>query len=353
MDSEKKAVTVSVAMCTYNGERFLQQQLDSLASQTRQPDEVVVCDDCSTDNTVAILDRWAESVPFSVRIIRNQSNLGCFHNFENALKNVEGDVVFLADQDDVWHSNKIEVMLNVFEKNPNVGLVFHNTNVIDAAGNDLGLDEVELRGAWRLTTYMRQLSPNLDKHPITSGCCSAIRRTIIQKILPLEELFGHDGWIYLFAPAFADVVTIPDKLISYRCHDSNISVRADLNEQIHHFDQYVRDYYKNEVYLFLTSDQFKEPFLKRVEQAEDSVYKIRLLKYYNQTQSRIKRRELIQRNLFIYSPLFVYELLTFNYWRGFQPMKCIGYDFWTGLKNAFNPDSWKGLLRRLGIGHKS
>ena len=344
--------TVSIAMCTYNGEQFLQQQLDSLSSQTRLPDEVVVCDDCSTDKTVEILYQWAKNAPFTVRVIQNESNLGCNRNFENALKNVTGDIVFLADQDDIWHSNKIEVMLKVFERKPNVGLVFHNSDVIDSNGNSLGLDEVKLRGSWRLTSFMRQISPNLDKHPIMSGCCCAIRGALIPKLLPIEVCYGYDVWIYFIMPAFADIVTITDKLISYRFHGSNISIRSDLDEQVHHFDQYVRDYYKNEVNIFLTCDKDKEPFLKRLETVEDSAFKTRLLKYYYNTQRRIKCRELIQRNICIYFPLFIYELLTLNYWRGFQPFKCIAYDFMTGLKHSFNPKSWRGLFRRLGLGGK-
>ena len=99
--SNVKSSTVSVALCTYNGERFLQEQLDSIAMQTWTPDEVVVGDDGSSDSTLEILERWKQSVPFSVRIERNERNLGFAKNFESTLSRCTGDVVFLCDQDDV------------------------------------------------------------------------------------------------------------------------------------------------------------------------------------------------------------------------------------------------------------
>jgi glycosyltransferase involved in cell wall biosynthesis len=99
---------ISVALCTYNGERFLHQQLDSIAMQTRLPDELVVCDDRSTDRTLAIVREFAASAPYPVRVFENQANLGFAANFEGAIRRCDGDLIALSDQDDVWYPTRLE-----------------------------------------------------------------------------------------------------------------------------------------------------------------------------------------------------------------------------------------------------
>ena len=339
--------TVSLAMCTYNGERFLQQLLDSLASQTRKPDEVVVCDDCSTDNTVAILKRWAENVPFKVRFIINDENLGYTKNFEKVLHYVTGDIIFLCDQDDVWLPHKIETILNVFDSNAEIGLVYHNTKVIDESGNDLQCDEVKLRGNWRLSDYPRQLSPNLIKHPIMSGCCMAIRSELLKKMFPVEPYMLHDVWIYLYAPAFADVYTINEPLILYRYHGNNASLSSDWEKQIHRYDWNLKNYYKNETYISIKSDLQTSYYQKKLEQLEDSPRKKKLLNYYFYHKNRIRNRERIQRNFIVFSPLFVYELITLKYFYGPNPFKSMCYDLITGLINSFKIGNWAMFYKRF------
>ena len=98
---------ISIALCTYNGEKFLREQLDSFSVQTRLPDEVVVGDDCSTDRTVEILEEWAKTAPFRVEIVRNPQNLGYEKNFEQTMLRCTGDVIFPSDQDDVWLPEKL------------------------------------------------------------------------------------------------------------------------------------------------------------------------------------------------------------------------------------------------------
>src|SRR5215217_2190591 len=100
---------ISIAMATYNGAGYLQEQLESFLSQTRQPDELIVCDDGSGDATLDILERFRQSVPFAVQIHRNETRLGFTKNFEKALLKCSGDLVFLSDQDDVWFAPKVAV----------------------------------------------------------------------------------------------------------------------------------------------------------------------------------------------------------------------------------------------------
>lgn len=100
-------LSISVAMCTYNGSAFLQEQLDSIAAQTRLPDELVICDDGSSDSTVDIVERFAHGVSFRVQLFRNPQNLGSTRNFEQAMRLCTGDLIALSDQDDVWMPEKL------------------------------------------------------------------------------------------------------------------------------------------------------------------------------------------------------------------------------------------------------
>src|SRR5919199_6162917 len=119
---------VSVAMCTYNGERYLQEQLDSIAAQTCLPDELVVCDDRSSDRTLEIIQIFKSKVSFPVHLHINPENLGTIKNFEKAISLCTGDIIVLSDQDDVWKPHKVETILQAFAKNTKAGYVFSNAD---------------------------------------------------------------------------------------------------------------------------------------------------------------------------------------------------------------------------------
>ncbi len=111
-------------MATYNGVKYLQEQLDSFATQTILPDELVVVDDCSTDNTIAILNNFKDKAPFKTIIIKNDKNLGSTKSFEKAATKATGDLIFFSDQDDFWKPNKIELFQKAMEQDSNIGLVY-------------------------------------------------------------------------------------------------------------------------------------------------------------------------------------------------------------------------------------
>jgi glycosyltransferase involved in cell wall biosynthesis len=107
----------SIVMATYNGEKYLSEQLDSFCKQSVLPDELVVSDDNSKDATKEIILNFAKTAPFKVLFVENNHNSGVVKNFENALKHAKGDIIFFSDQDDYWLSNKIEKYMSVFEEN--------------------------------------------------------------------------------------------------------------------------------------------------------------------------------------------------------------------------------------------
>src|SRR5690349_20095217 len=122
---------ISVAMCTYNGARFLPEQLESIAAQTRLPGELVVCDDRSTDESAEIVRDFARRSPFSVRLEINQENLGSTKNFEKAIGLCQGEIIALADQDDVWHGQKLSCLAGVLENDDRIGAVFSDAELIE------------------------------------------------------------------------------------------------------------------------------------------------------------------------------------------------------------------------------
>ena len=113
-------------MCTYNGAEFLQAQLESILAQTRPPDEIVVCDDGSTDDTEAVLKRFSGLV-----LHLNKQNLGSVKNFEQAIGLCTGDIIALSDQDDVWREDKLHSIEQAFRKTPTAGLVFSDAEIVD------------------------------------------------------------------------------------------------------------------------------------------------------------------------------------------------------------------------------
>ncbi len=125
---------ISVALCTYNGERFLQKQLDSIANQTRLPDEMVVCDDRSTDRTVAMVREFQASASWPVRVFENEHNLGSAANFERAIGLCSGDLIALSDQDDIWYPNRLARSEQELTAHAEAGLVFSDADVIDDQG---------------------------------------------------------------------------------------------------------------------------------------------------------------------------------------------------------------------------
>jgi len=113
---EGPRATVSVALCTYNGAAYLGEQLDSIVAQSRPPDELVVCDDGSTDGTVGLLQAFVPEAPFPVRLYRNERNRGFAKNFERAISLCTGDFIALSDQDDVWKPEKLARLATALAK---------------------------------------------------------------------------------------------------------------------------------------------------------------------------------------------------------------------------------------------
>jgi glycosyltransferase involved in cell wall biosynthesis len=211
-------------MCTYNGAEFLSAQLESIASQSRQPDEIVICDDGSTDETQSVLKNFADASSLRVVVHSNPQNLGSVKNFERAIQLCTGDVIALSDQDDVWREDKLQSIETAFARSDRTGLVFSDAEIVDEQLNPLGRrmwDEVGFDShKQKLLANGRALDVLITGWTVT-GATMAFRSNYKNLSLPIPNNIQmiHDGWIALTVAAVADVVTIDEPLIKYRQHE--------------------------------------------------------------------------------------------------------------------------------------
>ncbi|MDI2099420.1 glycosyltransferase family 2 protein [Ruicaihuangia caeni] len=217
--------SVSVALCTYNGERYVDEQVRSILSQSRLPDEVVVADDGSTDQTLAIIRVAFEGS--SVRLVvlePEESPLGVTANFERAVRACSGDLIALCDQDDVWHFDRLDRALREFDQSPRLLLQHSDARLTDADGRPLGVTlfeglsispaELELIGHGRaFDAYLRR--------NLATGATVVFRRSLLEAALPFPREWVHDEWLAIMAAAIGTTQALEAQLIDYRQHGSN------------------------------------------------------------------------------------------------------------------------------------
>ena len=215
--------SVSVALCTYNGARFLDAQLESISAQSRQVDEVVVADDGSTDATLELIETRRATLP-GLRILTPTSHLGVARNFERAISETTGDVVLLSDQDDVWHPDRIASALDTFDRDRSVLLVHGDARLIDDAGEVLDgslLDWLRVDDATRARLRAGDSFAPLLRRNLITGATIAIRRELLASALPIPEGWLHDEWLAIIAASQGATRLLSDEVIDYRLHGAN------------------------------------------------------------------------------------------------------------------------------------
>lgn len=213
--------TLSVALCTYQGAAHLGEQLASLAAQTRRPDEVVVGDDGSTDDTVDLLEHFAEGAAFPLRVVHHQ-RLGASANFAATIAHCRGDLIALCDQDDRWHPERLAVGEAALEAASEAHLAFSNAALVDDAGDALDRTLWGSLGVGRATMAALRADPlaTLLRRPVITGCTVTFRRSLLEVAHPFPFGGGlqHDRWLALCAASLGPLVAIEDTLVDYRIH---------------------------------------------------------------------------------------------------------------------------------------
>ena len=231
-------------MATYNGERFLEQQLLSLQKQTRTVDEVIIMDDCSTDQTTVIVTEFIQKHQLdNWKFCTNKTNQGFIGNFFNAIEETTGDIIFFCDQDDEWFADKIEKMTEIMEKNPNILALNSAVKLIDEEGKSLDIKQKKgycneniLHKALETNTLTEFSFEYIVKTNISPGCTMCIRKELKEKALKykekcIEAKFPHDWFMNLIASMEKGTYFFNKPFTGYRMHGNNtIGVNTQVDE---------------------------------------------------------------------------------------------------------------------------
>jgi glycosyltransferase involved in cell wall biosynthesis len=278
----KQAPLVSVALCTYNGAKYLAEQLDTLVNQTYTSIEIIVVDDCSTDETFAILTSYALKYP-QFKVYQNENNLGFTANFERAVKLCNGDLIALCDQDDLWHTQKVELQAEAIKDNI---FIYHDSEFIHEDGTSMNKKMSDLMNLYR------------GGHPevflffnCVSGHSILMKKALLDAALPLKKDFFHDWWLAYVATNIGEIDFIPQCLVQYRQHDKSDTNILRLErkkdkyklssvqkmKRIQQWLGYCKAFSKNKDQQMI--DQFYNAFTKRVNSYVSLDLSILLFKY--------------------------------------------------------------------------
>jgi glycosyltransferase involved in cell wall biosynthesis len=218
--------SVSVALCTHNGELYIEEQLRSILAQTVPPCEVVVSDDASTDRTLKIVDDVWRALPNAPRLIvlPNTTALGVTANFEQAVSVCTGDLIALSDQDDVWVPGRLEAVIAKFESQSGLNLVFSDARLVTETGEPLGFslfEALEISAADLTAMRSGDAFATLLRRNLVTGATVVFRRTLLKDAAPFPPTWVHDEWLAIIAAATGEVDWTPQELVDYRQHGAN------------------------------------------------------------------------------------------------------------------------------------
>ncbi len=324
---------ISIALCTYNGENFLSEQLESFVKQTHLPDELIVCDDKSADKTIEILNKFAANSPFPVHIFINEDNIGSTKNFEKAISLCTGDIVFLSDQDDVWNSKKIERIETLFIKHKNIGMIFTNAEIVDEKLASLD------KKLWDFTFEKEQRSLNffdvLMRRNVVTGATMAFRAEFAESFSPIPTDIPntiHDGWISLVIAANSEVMFIDECLIKYRQH-SNQQLGVDWN----HRNKNRSDLYKNSI-IFHHNELERLNLMNVV---------LRTFPQFKAPQIQLSINEIVRKNLEEKTELIKHYNARMNLPNGkFKRILSVFFELQSGRYKRFSK-GWKSAVKDL------
>lgn len=226
-----RSLTVSVALCTHNGERFISDQLLSILGQSQPPREIVLSDDASTDGTVArarhVVERFLAEHPaivLSFRVLENASPLGVTKNFEQAIGSCGSELIALSDQDDLWRQDRLERVCAIFQRRPDLLLLHSDAQLIDEVGAALPntlLGALEVSARSRVAVHAGLAFDVLMRRNLVTGATTVIRSSLFETAKPFPVAWVHDEWLGIVAAALGQLDLLEDCLVDYRQHGAN------------------------------------------------------------------------------------------------------------------------------------
>lgn len=247
MNENKMRLSVSVVLATYNGASFVIEQLESLRNQTYEIDEVLIADDCSKDNTVALVTKYIadNELTNKWKIIENEHNKGYARNFMDIAFAAHMDVVFFCDQDDIWENDKIEVMVEQLNKNKNINLLSSDLELFYDDEDALHWDkkDVEVMNNSRQMEIITFTPKNI--HCQRSGCLMCVRRTFLEEIQPYwRSEWAQDDFVWKFAVMSDCCAIYHYKAIKRRMHSNNATnVKVRTRKKRIHQIELLNEYY--------------------------------------------------------------------------------------------------------------
>ena len=217
---------ISVALCTFNGADFLEDQLWSIDKQSVTPFELIVCDDGSADDTINILEKFKSKADFPVRIYQNREQIGVLKNFTKTIGLCEGDYIALCDQDDIWLPDKLAVSYEAMkraesDRNKDIPLlVYSDLRVVSSEGAVISSSFMDQN---KIKPPQKKPLRTLLVQNFVTGCTVLMNRALVEAALPIpEKVLMHDWWLALVAASLGKIIYIPDATVLYRQHSGNI-----------------------------------------------------------------------------------------------------------------------------------
>jgi glycosyltransferase involved in cell wall biosynthesis len=238
---------ISIAMATFNGANYLKEQLESIDSQIRKPDEIIICDDLSDDNTTKIIEGFKKKTLINTVLVINEERIGTTRNFEKAISLCSFDLIFLSDQDDIWDNNKIYLIERLAKNNPNKHVFINDAVYTDMYSNK-----------HKNTVFGRVIKNNNLESSHIHGAATAITKKFRDIILPfpLYSIPSHDAYIHRWANIFDLKIFYPYTLQTWRIHGNNASSSSEMNHP--------EGLSKLEIYKKYKSKNNSEAYLKKM-----------------------------------------------------------------------------------------
>lgn len=298
---------VSVVLATFNGAKYLKEQLDSLARQSLPPAELIISDDASTDESVEIARRFARQTTFPVLVNKNETRLGFADNFLHGCSLANGDVIAFCDQDDIWRPQKIDVCAKELAAHPNAVLVAHAAELIDGNGNRLGRFDHGI--------HSKRVRPPLTCRPydVYNGFTMVFRRSLLKQ-LPSHERgldfvtgkhrLAHDRWVRFLALSLGEIVELEEELVQYRQHGNNLFGGGDgkAPKMLHSLRQYFPDkkeYVENSGRILSAARNFRE-LMERIPKDAEKEFPLfdrrAAMNYWSSVERQASTRYDIQRS---------------------------------------------------------